>query len=77
MIRWILAPLVALCVVSFNALLCLSQALGTFIPVNVPLGIRSPYFNCWVNRPASNNWPNFWNSQVSTIRTRTLTRLIL
>ncbi|TCD67396.1 hypothetical protein EIP91_012431 [Steccherinum ochraceum] len=32
-------------------------------PVNLPLAIRSPYFNCWGDATApGQNWPFLWNS---------------
>lgn len=46
----------------FNALLCLSQSVGDFIPAQVPLGIRSPYLNAWGNGNGPiRSWPGSYD----------------
>ncbi|KAJ3489039.1 hypothetical protein NLI96_g2399 [Meripilus lineatus] len=49
-----------------NTSFCVSQRTsGRFSPSEVPLGIKSPYFNCWVkNEPVVPQWPTFWNNQI-------------
>lgn len=75
MFYWMLASLFALYLASLSAILCISQTLQAFEPTVIPLAIRSPYYNSWVSRPASDNWPTFWNSQVSRMHTRNLISL--
>ncbi|KAJ7884201.1 DUF1793-domain-containing protein [Mycena olivaceomarginata] len=39
----------------------------TFFPAAVPLAVRTPTFNCWLNTSNGSNpmatWPTFWNDQ--------------
>ena len=45
-----------------------------FNPPAVPLAVRSPYLNCWLNQngggkplTASNEWPTFWTGTVGAL----------
>ena len=70
-----LVPFSILVVVCRNALLGMSQTIGGFVPDMVPLGIRSPYFNAWVQSSGpSGHWPTFWNDQVGVFLTSLLLR---
>ncbi|KAJ7458877.1 DUF1793-domain-containing protein [Mycena latifolia] len=46
---------------------CLARAQQTFFPPAVPLAVRSPTFNCWLDLRSGgdpmNTWPKFWNDQ--------------
>jgi hypothetical protein len=35
----------------------------SFWPSSIPLLLRSPYFNSWLNTPFTNTWPQFWTGQ--------------
>ncbi|KAJ6461899.1 hypothetical protein C8R47DRAFT_1225700 [Mycena vitilis] len=58
--------------VSFGALqllcgwLCTAHAQQSFFPSAVPLTVRSPNFNCWLDTHNASNsmsvWPTFWNN---------------
>ncbi|KAJ7779914.1 hypothetical protein B0H16DRAFT_1359620 [Mycena metata] len=45
----------------------LVQAQQTFFPAAVPLAVRTPTFNCWLQTGNGSNpmtsWPTFWNNQ--------------
>ncbi|KAJ7662636.1 hypothetical protein DFH06DRAFT_1042656 [Mycena polygramma] len=47
--------------------LCPARAQQTFFPGAVPLAVRSPTFNCWLDTRNGSNpmttWPTFWNDQ--------------
>ena len=64
-------------VVCCSALLGKSQTIESFVPNKVPLGIRSPYFNAWVQGSGSDtNWPTFWNEKVSIFPTSLLSMVL-
>ncbi|KAJ3489051.1 hypothetical protein NLI96_g2424 [Meripilus lineatus] len=66
MLSWSSVVLRFLAVLLLNGSFCVSQRTsGRFSPSEVPLGIKSPYFNCWVkNEPVVPQWPTFWNNQI-------------
>lgn len=66
MLYWTLISFLLSFEISLNLLLGAKASSSNFIPGRVPLGIRSPYFNSWMEYgnpvPA---WPFFWRDNVS------------
>lgn len=71
-----MAPVPGLLMVLAFALLAHTQVLRKFTPATIPLAVRTPYLNCWINCPncdtLGNVWPQYWTNQfVSLLNLRT------